>query len=87
MFKRLAKFQDARLRGPGLRQVASHWPEATHANDNLQSYRRAAGLRRSPPPKLVCHWVLTGTNRIECRWIVEEPDGDSYQNQIIQTAA
>jgi hypothetical protein len=66
--------------------VVPHWPEATHANDNRRG-RRAAGLRRSPRPKLVCHWVLTGTNRIECRWIVEEPDGDSYQDQIIQTAA
>jgi hypothetical protein len=29
---------------------------------------------------------LTGTHRIECRWIVEEPDADSY-HQIIQTTA
>jgi len=86
MFTRHAKFQDARFRGSGLRQVASHRPEATHANDNWRG-RRAAGWRRSPPPKLVCHWVLTGTNRIECRWIVEEPDRDGYQDRIIHTAA
>jgi hypothetical protein len=86
MFKKHAKFQDARFWGSGLRQVASHRPEATHANDNWRG-RRAAGWRRSPPPKLVCHWVLTGTNRIECRWIVEEPDRDGYQDRIIHTAA
>ena len=85
MFTRHATVQIAKFRSLGLRRVVS-WPEATHANDNWRDYRPAAGQRLSARPKLACHWVLTDANRIECRWIVA-PDGDSYQCQIIQTAA
>jgi len=84
MFTGHAKFGDTGLRRSGLRQAATHRAEATLANDNRRG-RSTAGLRRSRRPELVCHWVMTGTSRIECRWIVEEPDGD--QSQIVQTAA
>ncbi len=87
MFTRHAKFQGAKLKGLGLRQVMPHWPEAAHANDNLRGRRSPTGQRRSPPPKLACHWVLTGANRIECRWNVGEPDGRSLPGKIIHTAA
>lgn len=85
MFTRHAGFQ-----GLGLRQAVPHWPAAEHANGSLRGHRRPTGQRRSSPPKPVCHWVLTGTNRLECRWTienlgeicVEEPDGRRLPSKI-----
>lgn len=82
MFTRHAKFAGfhrPKFGSVGLRQVGPHWPEAAHANDNLQGFRRPAGQRRSPPLKLACRWVLTGANRLECRWHVEDLDGASVE--------
>lgn len=81
MFTRHARF--AGLQGLGPRQAVPHWPAAAHANDNPRGHRRPTGQRRSSPPKLVCHWVLTSANRLERRWTIEgldatggeDPDG------------
>jgi hypothetical protein len=86
MFTTLAKSGLASFRlvqprriAPGPHQAAfSNHP---HLNDNLPGFRRplAAGPRRSPIPTLACHWVLTGANRLECRWNVEDRDGMSVE--------
>ena len=49
--------------------------KAAHANDNLWGPRRLAGQDRPLQPRLACHWVRTGGNRLECRWRIENPDG------------
>ena len=90
MFTGHAKFpgvQDLKFKRAEPRQVAPHWPAATHANDSLRGRRRAAGRRRSPSLILACYWVLTEANRIECRWNVEEPDSRSLPDTMIHTAA
>jgi hypothetical protein len=49
--------------------------KAAHANDNAWGPRRLAGRDRPLQPRLTCHWVRTGCNRLECRWRIESPDG------------
>src|ERR1700688_4868080 len=75
MFKRLAEF---RLLKP--RRTAPHWLEAAHSNDNTRGRRRPAGLRRSPRPVLVCHWVFIDESQLECRWRVESFDETSAED-------
>jgi len=52
--------------------MAPHRLEPKHANDNLRVVRRPAGQRRSPPPRLACHWILVDEGRLECRWQAED---------------
>ena len=89
MFKKLAisglasfRLVQPRRIAPGRRQAA--FPNHAYVNDNLPGFRRpaAAGRSRSPTPALACHWILTGANRLECRWNVEESDGRSLPGDI-----
>jgi hypothetical protein len=80
MFTTLAKSGLSRLRLIQLRRIAPgpHQAAFSHQqflNDNLPGFRRpaAAGKRRAPTPALACDWVLTGANRLECRWNVRDP--------------
>jgi hypothetical protein len=74
MFTRHAKFQGPEFSNVGLRNAMPCWLAAAHANDNSRGCRRRTGQRRSPPLILACRWVLTGENRLECRWKIESPD-------------
>ena len=76
------KLKGLELKGLGLKgsqpwRVVPHGSEAVHANDKLRDIHRPAGQHRPLPPKLACHWVLTDRNRLECRWRVENPDGNN----------
>src|ERR1700732_5213010 len=80
MFTTLAKSRLANFRLVQLRRIAPSPHQAAcsnqpHLNDNLPGFRRpaATGKRRPPTPALACHWVLTGANRLECRWNVRDP--------------
>lgn len=74
MFTRHARFRSPEFGLVGLRHAMPRWLAAAPTNDDSQDRRRRAGQRRSPPPILACRWVLTGENRLECRWQIERPD-------------
>jgi hypothetical protein len=96
MFTTLAKSRLANFRLVKLRRIAP-WPHHAacsnrpHLNDNLPGFRRpaATGKRRPPTPALACHWVLTGANRLECRWNVRDPAlcSDPLQKLIVERSA
>ena len=95
MFTRHAKFRSPEFSRIGLGHAMPHWLAAAHADDSSRDHRRRTGQRRSPQPRLACRWVLTGENRLECRWqierpddvCVEEPDGRSRHTRNIRIAA
>jgi hypothetical protein len=70
------------LKGPGFKgsrpwRMVPRGSESVHANDSLRDIHRPASQHRPLPPKLACHWVLTDRNRLECRWRIEDPDGNN----------
>jgi hypothetical protein len=70
MFEKLAKFRPHQFRRQAL--VLNRFAPA---NDN-RPHARDSEVQSGNKPRLVCRWLLSeATNRLECRWEIEGPDG------------